>query len=403
MNSNKYNRKIIDFIEEDIGFTTESKKTYGYCKIEIRGAKCRIKCCVNGLVNTDKESYEVNLVHINNSTKLIPVGKLKFDNNNLGSLNISTNTDKIANTNYSLDEVSAIVIKQIQSNSNTKIPLVAYIKEVDSSWKKNISYEEKEAKQFKSKANKEVIVDIDTSHEYTDKRDNNSNSNSIKEYTNINNEEEKAHSHISDENKPQEKVVEKVAEKIDEPKSQEEITETISKTDENELHREYGNTDTNNTTTNNNYKSVEIDDIGNQTLDIMRNQFDKEELKRIHINLFKDYPNIKPFEYECKDMQWIRIEPADIVYFPMDSWMLTNNTFLLNGYRKYKHLILGQDKYNFQDKPCFTLGVPGIYYPKNKVSAHFYGFKDFQCCAKTKNKVGEYGYWIKSVECYNSI
>ncbi|MCT4597078.1 MAG: DUF6128 domain-containing protein [Vallitalea sp.] len=378
MNFNKYNRKVIDFIEEDRGFTTQNKNTYGYCKIETRGEKCRIKCCINGLKKLNDQSYEVNLVNINDNVNLVPIGNLIFDNNNLGSLNISTDVNNVVNTKYSLDDFSIIVIHQKTSETQYVIPLAAYLQQVDTSWKKNISINKNNVEPSYQKQN----------HEYIN--------------------EKESHKEIIEEAQPEEKTVddnkdtvinnkEKISNKdiVENEKDIKVDIEVKDKTNKNIINENKVIDDKVN-------KPIEINDIGNQTFDIMKNHFDNEELRRIHNNLFNNYPNINPFECKQEDKQWIRIEPADIIYFPLDSWMLTNNTFLLNAYQKYKHLILGRDKNSFPNQSFLILGVPGIYYPKNKVAAHFYGFNDFECCSKAKTKVGEYGYWIKSIECLNN-
>jgi uncharacterized protein DUF6128 len=308
--SNNYNRQVIDLKQEDKGYVSVGNKSYGYCKIETRGNKCRIKLSVNGLIKTNNNIYKACLIKTTqNSSDIIPIGVIELDNN-YANLNINTDTNNIMKKDISIDDISIIAIMCKENDNNFRFPLVGYIKELNHPWKRNINNQRLD----ESSKTKETNADM--------------------------------------------------------------------------YNKETGND-----------KTVEIDDIGNQTFDIIKDHFDEKELTRIYDNIFKEYPKMKPFEGKYSDIEWIRIEPADIIYFPIESWLLTNNTFLLNAYRKYKHLILGRNMDCDRGKPYFILGVPGIYYPKDKVAAYFYGFKDFICCSGAKTKSGEYGYWIKEIDC----
>lgn len=123
-----------------------------------------------------------------------------------------------------------------------------------------------------------------------------------------------------------------------------------------------------------------------------------DDIKELKTFMFKNYPKMAPFESNNCILDCIRIEPKDIAALPINIWMLMNNTFLLSGYNKYKHLILFKEEDPIIEIGYkYVLGVPGIYHKKDRFIAYLYGFERFKCCADTFPKPGEYGYWTLEV------
>lgn len=135
-------------------------------------------------------------------------------------------------------------------------------------------------------------------------------------------------------------------------------------------------------------QSKEVKELN--TLEIIKKQLEEKEQTRIFDELFNNNIKMNPFENEDPNDEWVRIELTDIMFLPLEAWMLINNTFLINCYRKYKHLILGR---NIQ-KGMLMLGIPDIYYFKGSIIANICGFNEFICCNDSNPKAGEYGYWV---------
>lgn len=386
-----YNRQVIDMKIDERGFTTQSKGPAGYCKLETRGKKSRIKVNVHGLVKSDKV-YRAQLIKTEDEqTKVINLGVLHMDQQNNGTFNISLDSDNVLGSGIPIDDFALIAIASLDNRRHPIFPLVGRIKEGNPNWKQYVHTEGSPYENIDEIPYKEetsiICPKVPANH-------------SKQEVSPVNHKQE---------------VEEAKQEMQEEPQDTHETpsyeTEVASKEhNQKASSKEYDNRYNHNRNeekeepvyySDHTYeakKSIEINDMGNQTFDIIKKHFDPNELDQIHKNIFANYPPMNPFERVDEDKEWVRIEPADIIYFPMDTWMLTNNTFLLNGYRRYKHLILGRNKVTCHEKPHFYLGVPGIYYPKDRVAAYFYGFKDFICCADTGTKAGEYGYWIVEIE-----
>ncbi len=106
--------------------------------------------------------------------------------------------------------------------------------------------------------------------------------------------------------------------------------------------------------------------------------------------IYRSFPRMYPFE--DNEIAWcVRIEPQDIGLFPMEAWILGNNSFLLHGYYSYRHLIFARmnDKNGFS----YILGVPGIYHNREKFMARMFGFENFKCVKRKAQRTGEFGYW----------
>lgn len=125
----------------------------------------------------------------------------------------------------------------------------------------------------------------------------------------------------------------------------------------------------------------------------------EEDIRRQNIEeaakkMLASYPKMFPFENDDK-MMCVRIEPQDIGQLPIDTWILANNSFLLQGYYSYRHLMLmctGDEM-----RPAYLIGVPGIYRGRDEYMAQMFGFGLFKPMKECDNLRGEFGYWCISL------
>lgn len=117
---------------------------------------------------------------------------------------------------------------------------------------------------------------------------------------------------------------------------------------------------------------------------------------------FKLYPNkwqqlcaIYPIVHPFGDGRaYLSIEPRDFVVLQERFQPMVQNSFLLHGFYHYRHLLLGRQQQgrNYQ----YFLGVPGVFYEKEKAVAMFYGFESFEG-STTPASEGSFGYYMKRV------
>ena len=110
-----------------------------------------------------------------------------------------------------------------------------------------------------------------------------------------------------------------------------------------------------------------------------------EQLNRI-------YPKIQPFG---DVREYLSIAPCDFVILSEHYQEMVQNSFLLHGYYNYGHLILTKIKEGIDDN--YYLGVPGIYYEREKQAALLFGFEGFEGDGDAVQD-GSFGYYMKRVE-----
>lgn len=98
------------------------------------------------------------------------------------------------------------------------------------------------------------------------------------------------------------------------------------------------------------------------------------------------------YPFEDDEMEWcLQMEPTDFTSFPMEFWHYARNSFLLQGFYNYRHLLYvhGKDK-NY-------IGVPGQFHRREQYLANRFGFPRFKGTQKKRVTVGDFGYWLKEL------
>lgn len=103
--------------------------------------------------------------------------------------------------------------------------------------------------------------------------------------------------------------------------------------------------------------------------------------------ILSSYENIHPYGDE---RVYVKLEPKDFVILQSKYQHLVNNSFLLHGFYNYRYIILGKE----QD---YYLGVPGVFYEREKMVAQMFGFEAFECPGGNV-RGGEFGYYLRKVE-----
>lgn len=121
--------------------------------------------------------------------------------------------------------------------------------------------------------------------------------------------------------------------------------------------------------------------------DLMQEEFFEDKWEQLrHM-----YPTVHPF---ADERQYLSITPRDFVILCSEYQKMVRNSFLLHGYYNYRHIILG--KFNVGGVEKFYLGVPGVYYDREKMAAEMFGFEAFEG-KQTPAEPGSFGYYMKSV------
>lgn len=103
--------------------------------------------------------------------------------------------------------------------------------------------------------------------------------------------------------------------------------------------------------------------------------------------ILSSYEQIHPYG---DDRVYVKLEPKDFIILQSKYQHLVNNSFLLHGFYNYRYVILGKEE-------DYYLGVPGVFYEREKMVALMFGFEAFECPGGTA-KSGEFGYYLRKVE-----
>lgn len=103
--------------------------------------------------------------------------------------------------------------------------------------------------------------------------------------------------------------------------------------------------------------------------------------------ILDSYEKIHPYGDE---RVYVKLEPKDFIILQSRYQHLVNNSFLLHGFYNYRYLILGKEE-------DYYLGVPGVFYEREKMVALMFGFEAFECPGGVA-KAGEFGYYLRKVE-----
>jgi len=88
----------------------------------------------------------------------------------------------------------------------------------------------------------------------------------------------------------------------------------------------------------------------------------------------------------------IQITPRELSMFQDKGWNARKNSFVLQGYYQFRHLLFGC----LADGTYF-LGVPGFFHPRERQRAMLFGCPVFKE-SRERHWKGRFGYWCRPLE-----
>lgn len=106
----------------------------------------------------------------------------------------------------------------------------------------------------------------------------------------------------------------------------------------------------------------------------------------------------KPAYRPCREsslLYSVRVSPEELSLLPKEGRVFAENSFLLHGYYRYRHLLLGRRRWREQDE--YVLLVPGTYFKRDISLAGMFGFREFLPAQYGMTQAaaarGIFGYW----------
>lgn len=96
---------------------------------------------------------------------------------------------------------------------------------------------------------------------------------------------------------------------------------------------------------------------------------------------------------DCRELGEVyRVNKGNFAVLPESMKHILQNSFLVHGLMNYGYLLL----FRVDEKARqFGVGVPGVYYEKEKLVAEMFGFPQFWCDGRSDN--GKFGYYLRIV------
>lgn len=413
----RYDRFFIMFKQELSGYSIDGREPNGNCKIEIRDGKGRATTYMQGLKPLkDGSMYRAYLMAVQGDKTLgVPIGWLDIDNRGHGECKWEFNPDNLDGTGLAIEDftIGAILIK----GDNIKeliAPIVGY-KDKEILWKNgfkdfsnyNAKLEENKEVNREVKKQPETIVKVDNPkvnlnqqvvtapqpiHIEPEKdsldnldlleKEKSSLNNSIKEDSNphqiFNDMVTKFYAEMEELEKY--KILNSEDRKMLDLDLNSEDSKILNSGDiEDKLEKKEINNELKRENINNELKRENID-----------NELKIENIDDITY-IFNNNEVVIPFERPNKAIQWIKIEPFELITLNL-SISYIKHQFINAGWKKYKHLTLG--RYSQNNIYKYILGVPDIYNDKYKSIASDLGFKKFVCYNGRVPQKGNLGYWL---------
>lgn len=395
MFNRRYDKVFIMLRQEISGFSLGERPVWGSCTIEIKNGNGRFTTYVQGLKKlSDGRNYELYAIAGKAGGSIgVSLGAIDVDIFGKGELKFDFDPENVAKTGLAIEafNVIAVMIKNdTKQNIGILAPLAGY-RENKINWRNNFN-------EFNSIKEKCVIFAAEKTLEKEEVKQ----EIKPKEEKNIEGLElAKEIKHILNQEK-QEQIVElqkDTLEQNNEGKAAEEMKEFAKS---NDFYDEFA-------------VSVQEKDAQNTFHEIAQ-KFKKEleelekagvlsnkELQKINAMpkkkkeesdidyIFRNNDIVNPFANK-NGFQWRSISIEELVLLPFDSCRFMKHPFIVSGYRKYKHLLLGRDL-----EGNYFLGVPDKYLQEHNEDAKHMGFLEFKACDGITSKERGYGYWIKAI------
>lgn len=95
----------------------------------------------------------------------------------------------------------------------------------------------------------------------------------------------------------------------------------------------------------------------------------------------------------CRELGEVyRVNKGNFTVLPESMKHILQNSFLVHGLMNYGYLLLFRVDEKVRQ---FGVGVPGVYYEKEKLVAEMFGFPQFWCDGRSDN--GKFGYYLRIV------
>ena len=400
-----YNRFISYIYSYENGRKTANT---GFAKVENRNGQCRYSIVIKNIYGKQDRSLKAYMfVRKENRNIEILIGDLSIKNNQ-GELSGLTSVSGLSGTEYTLDDVSGIVVAEdeeiIYGTCWDDEPLDIHRFFMNSEESHEGEVEAAQVEEALLEETNEDSLDLTTMYPIVEPEDD-----TVRELEAVpvlepeSTEPEPAEEPVSEPTEPEDKSTETEAEPNvgmePEPEPEPEPVEDWKSGEEPEQEQEMFMEPGDNLGEGLDFSTyMEQDEVAaSKAADSAVRKASGNDIGEMIERALQMCPRMFPFD-DDEMASCVRFEPQDIGRLPIKFWMYGSNSFLLHGYYAYRHLILAQTKEEDGEASKYILGVPGLNHSREAFMANMFGFRLFKpVCASTAG-VCDFGYWYVVLE-----
>jgi hypothetical protein len=359
------------------GYSLDTREPNGYCKVEIREGKGKINTYMQGLKPLkDGSGYRVYIIAAQTDrASAVAVASLNVDNKGHAEMLYEFDPDNVDGTGLAIEEfnVAAILLKGDQVK-NIIAPFVGY-KDRTVVWKNAFNEViDHEVRKDELTEKKIVVKEEDKKDKVVEKIDIVNEEKSTKNDGTAKIEEKQL---LDEKTVLEEKTVIPVTKSLEQETNPHKIFNDMV----NKFYAEMEELEK--------YKVLSSEDLKVLDLDIKVTENDNTDDL---MYMFNHNESIIPFEMSNKEINWIKIDPFELVTLNLPTWSYIKHQFINACWKKHKHLILG--RYMRNNTFRYILGAPDNYNEDCADIATKLGFGNFVCYNGKTPQKEEKGYWI---------
>lgn len=450
----QYSRNFVTLKQECEDYTVHGRQALGTCILELRESSGKINATIQHL--KPENIYKLCLISANEQTALcVRISTFKMWENHKGEVRCDFNANDVCGTNLPIEAFNVVAVICIKPESDTTIALSGYINQTVT-WKNNLVFFEKadgvdaekalyirdKHKQTEPSPIEESVFDLldKTAEGFVEEKIKSSIAKAENPVSNINKyidhaikpqytytsphfdappqidiSEDKKKDAQSDnaddadqyatekdffdmfysENSDADNIDAALKNKEKEPQKAMDYHETF-KAMAKRFNEELEELNAYSILSEEELDKLEVSKNTYPESDLQPDNIESTEIEYNEINrIFRENPKTSPFENQAQDINWVTITLDELSVLPFDLIKYMTHPFLLSGYYKYKHFILG--KVNSSEKNKYVLGVPDVYDYSYKAIASELEFRQFKPCGHEMLNDGAYGYWLMTM------
>ncbi|MDD3239404.1 MAG: hypothetical protein PHW47_04820 [Lachnospira sp.] len=393
---NEY-RRFVSYIYAYPGNVRD--KNVGFAKVEVRNGQCRLDMTLNGVHMDTSKLYGVYMMVKDQEIEgdaLVPLGEVLV-NGGRGKYRDLLNPDNLGGSGYSIADGIGIAVADRTDSYYRMFSLW----NDDEFHPKNVHFlQNKEKKAVEDSIEDSEVLDSASEDSGNNKVESESQNVETENNDSAIQEDEEKLEHVNSEDLKTEVKSEETENPESDPESKEQLEyqDTDSEIQLQNQEQEHVTEAHMQTTSFTGQRSKETEKVTDMNAEVRAASVPAKDAVRIEDALQwlihrSDF--IDAFDdddlYEC-----IEVTPEQLKKAFGNNEVFDQNSFMMHGFFRYRHLLLGRVQENDNNTQYF-IGIPGMYCNRERYMASVFGFGNFKKSHRSDYNNPYFGYWYQEI------